>query len=239
MEGRSSGNLSDPTPHGYSRNDALAQLPATFGLPLSIQVSRAAASAQGNYSDQTDRCPFPNGLLTNRDVRSPDQTAPTTGSIFPHSRYNSSSDINNSNTGFAVRLLKPQPTLEGVVFIERRNHVHLDIDLPLRLWNAIQLPSTKSVKIGDSYLLGEYLRPLLLDITVRGATTWQEYNRVCRECEERVGNTLGPSSLIDFHSSSNIIRPRGRTVGVHFTFSCYSRHHRREDEQYVYVAVAQ
>jgi hypothetical protein len=91
----------------------------------------------------------------------------------------------------------------------------------------------------DSSTIGEGIRPLQLIIIVRGATTGKEYNRVCEHCEKRIGNKIGSLALIDFHSSSNIPTPKGGIVQVHFTFSCYSRHHRREDEQFVYVAAAQ
>ena len=77
-----------------------------------------------------------------------------------------------------------------------------------------------------------------LAIIVRGATTGQKCNGVCEQCEKRMGNKIGSPSLIDFHSSSNILTPKGGAVQIHFTFSCYSRHHIWEDEQYMYVAVA-
>ena len=63
--------------------------------------------------------------------------------------------------------------------------------------------------------------------------------RVCDQCEKRMGNKIGSLSLIDFHGPSNILTPKRGMVLVHFTFSCYSRHHQKGDEQYVYVAVAQ
>ena len=147
----------------------------------------------------------------------------------------------DSGTGFAVNLVKPLPipTEGSTVLLPRiETNVHLDIILPSGSWNAIQLPLTKSVTVDDSFSIGGYTKPLLLDIVVRGATTRQECNSLCERCEKRTGNKTGPPSLIDFHSPSNIITPRGGTIRVHFTFSCYSRHHRKEDEEYVYVAVA-
>ena len=106
------------------------------------------------------------------------------------------------------------------------------------------LPLTKSVTSDDLSSIGGYIKPLLLVIIVRGATTRQECNGVCEQCEKRTGNKIGPPSLIDFHSSSNILTPRGGiiprggTIQVHFTFSCYSRHHLKQDKEYVYVDVA-
>ena len=147
----------------------------------------------------------------------------------------------DSSTEFAISLIKPQPTLtEGSAVILPRieTNVHLDITLPSGPWNAIQLPLTKSVTVDDSSNTGGYTKPLLLNIVVCGATTRQECNSLCERCEKRTGNKTGPPSLIDFHSPSNIITPRSETIPVHFTFSCYSRHHRKEDEQYVYVALA-
>jgi len=52
-----------------------------------------------------------------------------------------------------------------------------------------------------------------------------------------MGNKIGPPSLIDFHSPSNILTAKNGMIQVHFTFSCYSRHHRKEDKQFVYVTV--
>jgi len=113
-------------------------------------------------------------------------------------------------------------------------HVHLVIVFPSQSWNAIQLPHTKSVTSDDSSSISEDIKPLLLAITVRAATTRQECDLVCGQCEKRMGQRLGPPSLLDFHGPSNIISGR---VRVHFTFCCYP-HHQKEDEQYVYVAVA-
>ena len=140
----------------------------------------------------------------------------------------------------AVALLKPRPTQGRVVILPRiETHVYLNIDLLSGSWNAIQLPLTKSVKQDDSSRIWEGIEPLLLVINARGSTTRQEYNRVCEQCVKRMGNSIGPQSLIDFHSPSNILTPRSGIVQVHFTFSCYSRHHQKEDDQYVYVSVVQ
>ena len=147
----------------------------------------------------------------------------------------------DSSTYFAITLLKPQPTPpEGSagLFPRIETNVHLDIILPSGPWNAIQLPLTKSVTVDDSSSTGGYTKPLLLNIVVRGATTRQECYSLCERCEKRAGNKTGRPSLIDFHSPGNIVTPRGGTIQVHFTFSCSSRHHRKEDEEYVYVAVA-
>jgi len=144
--------------------------------------------------------------------------------------------------GISIRLDKRQPTEDAVIFLRIENHVYLDIDLPLQLpvtWNAIQVPHTTSVKRVDVPNDGENIIPLMLDIIVRGATTRQECVYVCDQCEERVGQRMGRPSLINFHSPSNIIRPKNGTVDVHFTFCCYSRHHRKEDKQYMYVIVTQ
>lgn len=103
--------------------------------------------------------------------------------------------------------------------------------------NAIKLPLTKSVTGDDSSSIGGAIKPLLLVIIVRGATTREECSRVCDPCEKRIGTKMGSPSLIDFHSRSNILAPKRGIVRVHFTFSCYP-HHQEEDKQYVYVAVA-
>ena len=243
MDGRSPRNLDDAATHGYSRSDAPAQPPTTFGTSLSTQSPRTAS--WGNYSDWIDSSLFLNGQLirsfTIGDVGIPDQTTPTTEPFFPHSTYSPSSDINNSTTDFAIRLLKPRPTpTQGSTVILPRieTQVYLDIDLPSGSWDAILLQFTKSVIIDDSSSIGRYIKPLLLAIIVRGATTRQEFNHVCKQCEKRMGNKSDPLSMIDFHGPSNIITPRGGTIQVHFTFSCYSRHHRKEDKEYMYVAVA-
>ena len=125
--------------------------------------------------------------------------------------------------------------LKSAIVVE--THDYLDIGLPSRSWNAIQLPCTYSVTRGDSSNIGEGIKPLLLVIIVRGAATQQEYNRVCEQCEKRIGNKTGPPGLIDFHGPC-LTAQRGMAQ-VHLTISCYSRHHRKEDEQYVYPAVAQ
>ena len=163
----------------------------------------------------------------------------TTQSIPFHCSHMSPLDTNSSSTDFAISLFKPPPTptQRSTVILPRIDtHIYLDITLPSGPWNAIQLPLTKSVARDDSSSIGEYMKALLLDIVVRGATTRQECHYVCEQCEKRTGNNY--PNLIDFHSPTNIITPRGGTIQVHFTFSCYSRHHREEDEEYVYVAIA-
>jgi len=141
----------------------------------------------------------------------------------------------------SIRLDKRQPTEDATIFQRIENHVYLDIHLPSQspvTWNAIQVPHTTSVKRVDVPSDDETIIPLTLDIIVRGATTRQECIHVCGQCEERMGQRLGRPRLIDFHSSSNIIRPKKGTVHLHFTFCCYSRHHQKKDKQYVYVTVA-
>ena len=183
-----------------------------------------------------------------RDFRSPEQSVrrdgpslSNSGPSLSHSSYTPSFGTSDSMAGFSIRLLRPQPT-QGVVLVPRiENHVYLDIGLPLQslqspmTWNAVQVPSTASVKRVDELRGGEEINPLTLDITVRGATTRQECSCICGQCEERVGRRVGQSSLIDFHSPSNIIRTKNGTARVHFTFCCYSRHHQKEDEQFVCV----
>ena len=157
---------------------------------------------------------------------------------LPASGLNNVTDrsTNHSTTGLSIKL-KPRPD-QGVVILTRiEKHVYLDIKLPSQSWNAIQLPSTNSVKSDDSSSISKETKPLLLLIIVRGATTQQLCDRVCEQCERRIGQKTGPPSLLDFHSPSNIIRAKSGRVRVHFTFCCYS-HHQKEDEQYVYVAVA-
>jgi hypothetical protein len=166
------------------------------------------------------------------------QTVPASEQIPPHSSHTSSFETSHSSTDFALRLRKPRPAQGCAVILPRiETHVYLDIVLPSRSWNAIQLPCTKSVTSDDSSSVGEGIKPLLLVIIVRGATTRQEYHSVCGKCGKRMGNKTGPPSLIDFHGPSNILTPQHGMVQVHFTFSCYSRHHRKEDEQFLYVAV--
>jgi len=166
----------------------------------------------------------------------PTTLVPTTDSILSHSSRTSSFHTCHSTTGLSIRLLKPRPNQGGVIILTRtETNVHLDIKLPSQSWNAIQLPRTKSVTSDDSSSIGEDIKPLLLAITVRGATMRQEF--VCGHCEKRMGQRPGPPSLLDFHSPSNIIRARDGRVRVHFTFYCYS-HHQKQDEQYEYVVVA-
>ena len=192
---------------------------------------------------QTDASSRPNRyFVPSTTTNAPDagQTAPTMELALPHSSRTSSSGTNDSTTGFTVSLLKPRPTQGPTVILSRiETHVYLDIVIPSRSWNAIQLPLTKSVTSDDSSNIGEDIKPLQLVITVRGATTRQECNRVCQQCKKRMGNKIGSSSLIDFHGPSNILTSVRGTIQFHFTFSCYSRHHQKEDEKYVYVAVAQ
>jgi len=208
-------------------------------LELASWPSVAVPSTWDNHTNQTNPSSLPNRYLvppTTADAPDASRTAPATELLPPHPSHTPSFDTSHSSTDFTVRLLKPRPT---VVLSRIETHVYLDIVLPSQYWNAIRLPSTKSVTNNDSSSFGEPIKPLLLAIVVRGATTRQEYHSVCRQCKKRVGNKTGPAGMIDFHSPSNILTPERGIVQVHFTFSCYSRHHRKEDEQYVYVAVAQ
>ena len=196
----------------------------------------------GTSTNQTDSPSLPNGRLvlpTTTGASNAGQTAPTTEPNPPHFSHTSSFYPSDSGTAFAISLLKPRPTQSSAVILPRiETHVYLDIGLPSGSWNAIQLPCTKSVTSDDSSIIGEGIKPLLLVITVRGATTRQEYSCVCEQCGKRMGNKTGPPSLIDFHGPSDILTARRGMVQVHFTFSCYSRHHRKEDKQYVFVTVA-
>jgi len=210
---------------------------------LAFWPSVAVPSTWDNPTNQTNPSPLPNRHLvprTTADAPDASQTAPTTGLLPRHPSHTPSFDTSHSSTDFTVRLLKPRPTEGCAVVLSRiETHIYLDIVLPSRYWNAIRLPSTKSVTNDDSSSFGGPIKPLLLAVVVRGATTRQEYHSVCGQCKKRVGNKTGPAGMIDFHSPSNILTPERGMVQVHFTFSCYSRHHRKEDEQYVYVAVAQ
>jgi len=227
---------SDTSPdisHMFTQNDwyipllpllepELASGPSPFPLYLD---KVAIPSAWDCYTNQ-----FYSSLLPNRPLLPPttaDADAGQSTALFPpHRSHTSSFETNHSYADFATTLVKPRPTQGCATRIE--THVYLDIDLPSK-WNAIQLPLTKSVTSDDSSTM---IKPLLLDITVRGATTF-----IGGEYEEM--GKIDPLSLIDFHSPTNILASERGMVQVHFTFSCYSRHHRKEDEQYVYVAVAQ
>ena len=190
-----------------------------------------------NQTDPSSR-PGPHVTLpTTTNALDAGQTAPATGPIPSHSSHTSSFGTSYSSTDFAITLVRPRPTQGGAIVLPRiETHVYLDISLPSRSWNAIQLPRTKSVASDDS--VGEGIRPLLLLIIVRGATTRQECDCVCEQCKKRMRNRIGTPGLIDFHAPSNILTPKDGIVQVHFTFSCYSRHHQREDGQYMYVTVA-
>ena len=199
----------------------------------------AAPTVWDGSTYQTNKSSRPNPPPTTADVPDAGQTALATSPIPPHSPHPSSFGTSHSSTDFAITLVKPRPTQGGVIVLPRiENHVYLDISLPSQSWNAIQLPRTKSVTSDDLSRIGEGITPLLLLIIVRGATTRQECNCVCDQCKKRMGNMIGSSDLIDFHAASNILTPKDGIVQVHFTFSCYSRHHRKVDAQYVYVAVA-
>jgi hypothetical protein len=221
---------------------------ASWPSPLPTTPPRldnvAVPSAWNNSTNQTSPSPLPKQYLVPHNItNTPDagQPAPTTRPIPSHSSHTPSFKISDSNTDISISLVKPRLVQGSAIIVLPRieTHVYLDIDIPPQSWNAILLPLTKSVTNDDSSEIGELIKPLLLDIVVRGATTRQEYHSVCEKCEKRIGNKTGPPSLIDFHSSSNILTPKRGMIQVHFTFACYSRHHRKEDEQYVYVAVAQ
>ena len=179
---------------------------------------------------------------TTRDFHIPEQIVRTTEHIPSHpSSYTASLGTDDSMTGFSIRLYKPQPTQGTVIFLRIENSVYLDIDFPLRspaAWNAVQVPSTASIKRVDALSRDKGTNPLTLDIIVRGAAMRQLCDRVCDQCEERVGQRMGRPSLIDFRGPSNIIRPEDGTAHIQFTFCCYSRHHQKEDEQFTYVAMA-
>lgn len=145
MECRSPGNLDDCETHGYSRSDALLPNPverrSVFNLLEPLHPHGAIIATR-----PTRPC-FSNGQrlppITTCDVRSPSQTAPTTELIFPHSLHTASSNTNNLSTDFAIKLRKPRPTPDGFVILPRiLTCVYLDIELPSRSWNAIQLPMT-------------------------------------------------------------------------------------------------
>jgi hypothetical protein len=229
----------------HGRGPAPLQELASWPSPLPTTPPRldnvAAPSRWNNSTNQTSPPSLLNQHLvppntTNAPVAG--QTPPTTEPIPPHPQHTSSFDSNSSSTDFTITLVKPRLAQGSAIIVLTRieTHVYLDIEPPS---NAIQLPLTKSVTSDNSPSIANGTTPFLLDIIVRGATTRQEYHSVCVQCQKRMGNKAGPPSLIDFHSSSNILTPSCGMVQVHFTFSCYSRHHRNEDEQYVYVAVAQ
>ena len=209
----------------------LASLPDAFALLDNVAVPPLL----GTPTDQTPLRPY--GQLVHPTTTTAPKAgqSPPTNEPFPS--HTSSFDTSEESADFAVSLLRPLPQGSAVILNRIEINVYLVIILPPGSWNAIQLPLTKSVTSDDSSSIGGY-KPLLLVIIVRGATTRQVCNCVCEQCEKRTGNKRGPPSLIDFRSPSNIITPRGGTIQVHFTFSCYSRHHRKEDEEYVYVAVA-
>jgi hypothetical protein len=230
----------------YGRGPAPLLELAAWPSPLPTTPPRATPSTWDNSTNQTDSSSLPKPHLVPHTItNAPDagQPAPTMGPMPSHSSRTPPFETGHLSTYFAITLVKPRPAQDSAIIVLPRieTHVYLDIELklPSRSWNTIQLPLTKSVTSDDSSKIGERIKPLLLVIVVRGATTWQEYHTVCEKCEKRIGNKTGPPSLIDFHSSSNIINPKGRRVQVHFTFACYSRHHLKEDEQYVYVATAQ
>jgi hypothetical protein len=231
--------------HGPAPLPEIASWPSplrTTSPPRLDNVVAPSACSWNSSTNQPDSSSLPNGQLSPptfaHDVRRPYETVSNTELTLSHSSHTSSFETSDSSTDFAITLVKPRLAQGSAIVVIPRieTHVYLDIGLPSRSWNAIQLPFTKSVTSDDSSRIGERITPLLLVITVRGSTTQQECNRVCEQCEKRMGNSSG---LIDFHGPTNILTPTGGMVQVHFTFSCYSRHHRKEDEQFVYVTVAQ
>jgi len=218
--------------------------PPSTSPPRLDNVAAPSACTWDNLTNQTDDSSLPNEQLLppilTRDVRRLYQTAPNTELIAFHPSHTLSFETNDLSTDFvdfAITLVKPRLAQGSAVVVIPRieTHVYIDIILPSPAWNALQLPFTKSVTSDDSSSIGERITPLLLDIIVRGATTRQACNRVCEQCEKRMRNSSG---LIDFHGPTNVLTPKDGMVQVHFTFSCYSRHHRKEDEQFVYVTVA-
>jgi hypothetical protein len=220
----------------------LPELPS-WPSPLRPLDNIAAPSTWDDSANQTNPSSHPNRQLvppTSTDAPDAGQTAPASEQIPPHFSHTSSFETSHSSTDFALRLRKPRPTHGCAVILPHiETLVYLDVVLPSRSRNAIQLSCTKSVTSDDSPSIGEGIKPSLLVIIVRGATTRQEYHSVCGRCEKRMGNKTDPPSLIDFHGPSNVLTSKRGIVQIHFTFSCYSRHHRKEDDQYVCVAVAQ
>lgn len=102
---------------------------------------------------------------------------------------------------------------------ERSTKIHLDLVPSSGSWYAIQLQLTNSVTSDEPFRMGGYTKNSLLANTVHGVTPRQE-SHICL-CEKRMGNKIGPTGLIDFHSPSNIIAPNVRTVQVHFTCSSW------------------
>ena len=226
--------------HGPAPLPELASWPSPLPTTPPLDNNVAAPFTWDNFTYQTNPSSLPNRQFVPPTTTNAPDTGPATEPIPPHSSHTSSFATSDSSTDFAIKLLRPRPTQGRAVVLPRiETHVYLDIHLQSRSWNAIQLPLTKSVTNDDSSSIGGGIKPLQLVIIVRGATTRQKCNSVCEQCEKRVGTKIGPPSLIDFHSSSNILTPRGGVNKIHFTFSCYSRHHIKEDGQYMYVAGAQ
>ena len=170
----------------------------------------------------------PHAQLSISTIKDARGTGQPTSTIQPNlSSHTSFFDTSDSSTNFPISHLKPHPTPSqgsAIILPHIESNVFFVIMLPSGSWNAIQLPLTKSVTRSDLSSIGGCIELLLL---VRG----------CEQCR-RTGNNMGPPSLIDSHTPSDDVTPRDGTIQVHFTFSSHSRHHRKEDEGHVYVAVA-
>ena len=142
----------------YGREPAplpeLASWPSPLPTPPPCLDNVATLPIWDNSTDQTNPSSLSNRQLvplTTTDAPGASQIAPTTEPISPHSSHTSSLETSDSITDFAITLLKPRPTQGLTVILSRiETHVYLDIHLPSRSWNAIQLPLTKSVTSDDS-----------------------------------------------------------------------------------------
>ena len=156
-----------------------APLPELASWPSPLPTAPLRLDDVFTPSPETDLSLPLNGhlppILTHDDRTTCQTTAPTTKLIPSHPSHTSSFESSDPSTDFAITLVRPRlPQGSAIVVLPRiETHVYLDIVLPSRSWNTIHLPLTKSVTSDNSSNIGEGIKPLLLVITVRGATTQQ------------------------------------------------------------------
>jgi hypothetical protein len=134
-----------------------------------------------------------------------------------------------------------RPSLKGqVVTVRRECQVALDINLTKLVtlpgqrhgtWKGLVIPSTANVKTEE--YRGE--RDVLhLSVRVFGANVRSEYNAVCGECNKREGKKKGQPSLVNFYSTSDVIKASNDgVVQVKFQFSCYPKHQNPNESAYL------
>jgi len=136
-----------------------------------------------------------------------------------------------------IDLIKPRlQEQDRVITLRRETNVTLEINFEQILeqhsavWSGIKVPATGSVK---NYVDTTGKSLLEFRINLYGATNERPYEKLCANCEKRVGTKSGIPSLIDFKAESDMIEPEDGRIRVTFVFCCYPQHAPPADGEYL------